>query len=231
MRARTVRTQWRAVVASLTATMVLPFVGSGVSYGLPTEPGRLSTAMSGGYHAEHFPARATTTATFLVPEFDATDCGPTDEAWAHRFLARALQEGSSLVVQIWTHCSEGRLRSGGWMRDGSRTLNTPELSPGERVTVTTEGSRVETRLSVHNLDRDWIADITSESGPKGGITVVAEHVWDGDEPILERASFKRLKIDGRPFGEYDTERTELGCTRVSPLRQGTSFRVTHTCAP
>ena len=84
---------------------------------------------------------------------------------------------------------------------------------------------------MHNLDRGWVEEITSPSAPSGGgYAVFANNVWDGSLPFLEHTSFKRLKIDSRPFGEYEPERFEGDCTRVSPLRrQGTSFRVTHVC--
>ena len=244
MRARTVRKQWRAFVAGLTATLVLPFVGSGVAYGLPTETGRLSAAsqltetapradaehgMRGGYIAKGLRARASTRATFLVPEFDATDCGPTDEAWADRRVYRQLQD-AEFYVQIWTHCTSGSLTAGGWWRGGSGEVF-PEMSPGDRLTVTSEGSRHETRLSVHNLDRGWVAEMTAPSAPGGSTTLLANNQWDGDLPNLERTWFKRLRIDGRAFGEYATKRFKVECTRVSPLRQGTSFRVTNVCTP
>ena len=244
MRARTVRKHWRVLVGSLTATMVLPFVGSGVAYGLPTETGRLSAAsqltqtapradaehgMRGGYEAKGLRARATTTATFLVPEFDATDCGPTDEAWADRRVYRGTHDGE-FYVQIWTHCTSGRLTAGGWWMGGSGELF-PAMSPGERLTVTSEGSRRETRLSVHNLDRGWVAEMTAPSAPGGSTALLANNQYDGDLPFLERTWFKRLRIDGRAFGEYAPKRFESECTRVSPLRHGTSFRVTQFCAP
>ena len=248
MRARTVRKQRRVLVASLTATMVLPFVGGGVAYSLPTETGRFSAASQltetapradaehgmrggnrGGYRAEGLRTRATTTATFLVPKFEATDCGPTDEAWADRRVYRHTQ-ADEFYVQIWTHCTSGRLTAGGWWIGGSSRF-LPEMSPGERLTVTSEGSRRETRLSVHNLDRGWVAEMKAPSAPDGNFALLANNQYDGDLPFLERTWFKRLRIDHRAFGEFAPERFETECTRVSPLREGTSFSVTQVCAP
>ena len=229
MGAGTVRKPRRLLVASLTAAVVLPFVGSGVAYGLPTDsaPRVDGQGMRGWYHVRGLGVTATTTASFLVPNFDPADCGPTDSAWVERRVYRDTQV-QSVNVQIWTTCDNSR---GWWVEDGAPQGVLPELSPGERLTVTTEGSRHETRITVHNLDRGWVDERTWPSPPsRGGYTVFANHVWDGDLPFLEHASFTRLKIDGRPFSEYEPKRSAGDCSRVSPLRrQGTSFRVTHVC--
>ena len=235
MRARTGRRQARLLVASLTVTMVLLFVGSGVAYGLATDSAPRvdgEHGMRGWYSTRGLGVGAATTASFLVPKFDAGDCGPTDEAWVERRVYRDTQDGN-FYVQIWTHCTSGRITAGGWWVEGGPIKgHLPEMSPGDRLTVTSVGSSGETRISVHNLDRGWVEDSTSPSAPsRRGYTVFANHVWDGSLPFLEHASFKRLKIDGRPFGEYEPKSSEGDCSHTSPLRHGTSFHVTYDCSP
>ena len=204
MGAGTVRKPWRVLVASLTAAMILPFVGSGVAYGLPTDSASRvdgDHGMRGAYSVRGLGVTATTTASFLVPNFDPADCGPTDSAWVERRVYRHTQV-QSVNVQIWTTCDNSR---GWWVEDGAPQGVPSRTAP--RGAIDRDNGGLEPRDADHGaqLDRGWVDERTWPSPPtRGGYTVFANHVWDGDLPFLEHASFTRLQIDGRPLGEYDT---------------------------